>query len=94
MAHNDKCAIVIDSNKYRISVIAPYNAIGIRVYDLPPQMPNNLIVQHFSRYGELVSLKEETWKDFFGEFPNGVRVLRMKLSKQIPSYVPIDGEQA
>ena len=94
MMHNKKWAIEIDGNKYEVPVTAPDNAIRVRVHNLPPQIPNNLIIQRFSRYGEAVSLKEETWKDFFGEFPNGVRILRMRLSKQIASYVPIDGEQA
>lgn len=70
------------------------DAVEVRVHDLPPYMPNEMICKLLSSYGEVMSITEEKWKKHFPGVPNGTRIVKMKINKQIPSYLPIDGEVA
>lgn len=75
--------------KIAIPVYVDDNTVDVRVHDLPPDMPNNLIAEAMREYGEVLTIRDEVWKNFFTGVPNGVRVLKMKLSKPVPSYVTI-----
>ncbi|EDS34764.1 translation elongation factor EF-1 alpha/Tu [Culex quinquefasciatus] len=75
--------------KIAIPVYVDDNTVDVRVHDLPPDMPNNLIAEAMREYGEVLTVRDEVWKNFFTGVPNGVRVLKMKLSKPVPSYVTI-----
>lgn len=70
------------------------DAVEVRVHDLPPYMPNEMIRNLLSSYGEVMSITEDVWKKHFTGVPNGTRIVKMKINKQIPSYLPIDGEVA
>ena len=76
---------------FRIPVYVDDNAVDVRVHDLPPGMPNDDIANGMAQYGEVLTVTNDVWKNFFPGIPNGVRVLRMKLSKPVPSYVSIKG---
>lgn len=66
----------------------------VKVHDLPPQMPNHLIASHLQQYGDVLSIRDEVWKDFFPGIPNGVMVVRMKIVAPIPSFLEIEKETA
>lgn len=90
--HHLKHSLTIDGKSYLIPVQSIDNTREVRIYDLPPQMPNKMIATHFSTYGQVTSIKDETWKEHFPGVLTGTRVLRMKLRKHIPSYVEVAGE--
>lgn len=92
--HNSKHSLEHDQQLYPIPVHSADSAIEVKVYDLPPQMPNHLIASHFSVYGKVLSVRNDVWKEYFPGIPNGVRILRMEIQKPIPSYVPVSGEMA
>lgn len=94
MQHNMKHTLEHDKQLYHIPVQPADNAVEVRVYDLPPHMPHNLITAQFSAYGKILSVRNDVWKDYFPGVPNGVRILRMEIQKPIPSYVPVAGELA
>lgn len=89
-----KHSVEYEQQLYPIPVHSADNAVEVRVYDLPPQMPNQLIASHFSAYGKVLSVKDDVWKEYFPGVPNGVRIVRMEIQKPIPSYVPVAGELA
>ncbi|XP_039441294.1 uncharacterized protein LOC120422034 [Culex pipiens pallens] len=68
------------------------NATQVRIHDLPPHMPNDLIVSHLEAYGEVKSIRREVWREYFPGIPNGVRVVRMVLKKPIPSFIKVETE--
>lgn len=56
-------------------------------------MPNAVIAEHMKVYGKVKSVAREVWRKYFQGIPNGVRVVRMKIEKPIPSYITIDSHQ-
>lgn len=90
--HNMKHTIRSGEKKFRIPVYVDDNAVHVRVHDLPPGMPNQDIADGMAEFGEVLTIMDEVWKNFFAGIPSGVRVLRMKLSKPVPSYVSIKGQ--
>lgn len=90
--HHLKHRFTIDGKSYLIPVQSIDDTREVRIYDLPPQMPNKMIATHFSTYGQVTSIKDETWKEHFPGVLTGTRILRMKLRKHIPSYVEVAGE--
>lgn len=92
--HNLKHTIEHENNEYFIPLFPADDAIEVKVSDLPPHMPNNIVAKYFAPYGEILSIKNETWKEHFPGLPNCVRILRMRLRKAIPSYVAVDGEMS
>lgn len=57
-------------------------------------MPSETIVKHLAKFGEILSIKNELWKEHFSGVPTGTRLVRMKIRKPIPSYVNIEDEVA
>lgn len=92
--HHLKHSLNVDGKSFLIPVHSIDNTREVRIYDLPPQMPNKMIATHFSTYGQVTSIKDETWKEHFPGVLTGTRILRMKLRKHIPSYVEVAGENS
>ncbi|XP_038122806.1 uncharacterized protein LOC6052492 [Culex quinquefasciatus] len=92
--HNSKHFIVHAKKRLLIPIYVEDGAIEVKVHDLPPRMPNNIIEEHLKQYGEITSIHNEVWHDFFPGIPNGVRVARMKIKQPIPSFVQIEGMSA
>ncbi|EDS27649.1 malate dehydrogenase [Culex quinquefasciatus] len=88
--HNSKHFIVHAKKRLLIPIYVEDGAIEVKVHDLPPRMPNNIIEEHLKQYGEITSIHNEVWHDFFPGIPNGVRVARMKIKQPIPSFVQIE----
>ena len=54
-------------------------------------MKHTTVIEFLTQYGEVQSVTRERWKNFFPGVYNGVRILHMKLTKPIPSFVTISG---
>lgn len=91
--HNLKHSLEHNNKIYPIPVYVDDGATNVRVHDLPPELANEVIVKHMRQFGEIISIEDEKWTNFFPGIPNGVRVLRMRLSRAIPSFVEVDNEK-
>lgn len=91
--HNLKHSLEHNNKLYQIPVYVDDGATNVRVHDLPPELANDRIVKHMRQFGEVISIKDEKWTNFFPGIANGVRVLRMRLSRAIPSFVEVDNEK-
>ncbi|EDS30091.1 conserved hypothetical protein [Culex quinquefasciatus] len=69
--HNSKHFIVHAKKRFLIPIYVEDGAIEVKVHDLPPRMPNNIIEEHLKQYGEITSIHNEVWRDFFPGIPNG-----------------------
>jgi hypothetical protein len=63
---------------------------GIRIANLPPEVPEGLIRAALGQYGEIRSIQEETWSNAY-RYPaaNGIKLISIALKKHIPSYTII-----
>lgn len=68
------------------------SAVDVRLHDLPEEIDNQTITHHMQQYGEVISIRNDVWKSYFPGLSNGVRILRMKPTKPIPSYITISDE--
>ncbi|XP_039442631.1 uncharacterized protein LOC120423036 [Culex pipiens pallens] len=90
--HNLKHKVGCRGKLFRIPIFLEDNSIQVRVHDLPPHMPNEIIATHLEAYGEVNSIRREVWREYFPGIPNGVRVVRMVLEKPIPSFIKVEEE--
>lgn len=93
--HDKKQFIEVDKKRYQISLCMDDGGTDVKIHDLPPKMDNKLIVEWMSQYGEIISIRDFKWNEkvFFKNKDNGVRVVRIKLQKAIPSYITVHGEE-
>lgn len=87
--HSSKHNIEHNNKQYAIPLVPYDNAIEVRVADLPSYVPSETVSKHLAQYGEVISLQEEVWKNFWPGLPTGVRIVRMRIQKPIPSYIPM-----
>ncbi|XP_058817206.1 uncharacterized protein LOC131680512 [Topomyia yanbarensis] len=88
--HNLKHQVEHDGKSYSIPLSMEDGSVEVRVHDLRPSTSNRQLAYRMRDYGEIISIRDEVWKDFFPGIPNGVRIMRIKLTKPIPSYVMVD----
>lgn len=87
--HSLKHTIEISNKEYAVPLVAYDNAIQVRVADLPSYISSETISRHLAHYGEVLSTQEEVWKNFWPGLPTGVRLVRMRIKKPIPSHIPM-----
>lgn len=68
------------------------SAVDVRLHDLPEEIDINTITRHMQQYGEVISIRNDVWRSYFPGLSNGIRVIRMKLTQAIPSYITISEE--
>lgn len=90
--HNWKRTMVCVDKEFRIPIYVDCEAVTVRVHDLPPSVSHSAVGEFMLKFGEVISIRDETWMHYFPGISNGVRVLRMNLLRHIPSYVTIDNE--
>lgn len=90
--HNWKRTMHCANNDFRIPVYADCEAVTVRVHDLSPSICHSTITDFMLKFGEVISIREETWKHYFPGIANGVRILRMNLLQHIPSFITISNE--
>ena len=67
----------------------------VKVFNLPMELPTMVIQQALQSYGKIVSINNDTWGPTFRyKVCNGVRSVRIMLTKHIPSYLVIGGYRA
>lgn len=92
MEHNCKRTIVAANQEFKIPVYVDGDAVTVRINDLPATVSNTVVAEFMLKFGEVISIRNETWRHYFPGIPNGVRVLRMNLIRNIPSNLTIGNE--
>lgn len=92
--NNLKRSFVCKDKPFKIPVYVDSGAVTVRVCDLPPSMPHTTVGDYMLRFGDVLSIQNERWKNYFGGVFNGVRVLQMRLKQSIPSFVTIENHVA
>jgi len=66
----------------------------VRIANLPPEVPEEVIRTMMARYGEVKDVQVETWSHIYRyKVSNGVRTAVMTLAKHIPSTITIAGHR-
>ena len=66
----------------------------IRLANLPPELTERTIRAALASYGEIVSIRDEMWpKANRYKTANGVKVIKMKMAKHLPSQMNISGHR-
>jgi len=66
----------------------------VRVANLPPEVPEEVLRTMMTRYGDVKDVQVETWSRIYRyKVSNGVRVVMMSLAKHIPSTITIAGHR-
>lgn len=68
---------------------------NVRVFNVPPECPNEYIARVIGGYGTVLSIVNEKWGPAY-KYPvnSGVRSVTVNLRKHIPSYLTIAGTRA
>ena len=70
-------------------------AITVRIFNLPPEVPNTLVTNALNRYGVIKSVRNEQWSTSFPlPVNNGIRAVKMEIKQHIPVSVTIAGYNA
>lgn len=87
--HNWKRKMLCAGAEFLVPVYVDCAAVTVRLHNLPPSMSHSTIRDYMLKFGEVITIRNETWKHYFPGIPNGVRVLRMNLLRDIPSFITI-----
>lgn len=67
----------------------------LRIFELPFEVPQDVVVEAFRPYGKVLGHLAEKWQTFTTyQVLNGVRQIKIELSKHVPSYLMIGGVRA
>ncbi|XP_062712196.1 uncharacterized protein LOC134289762 [Aedes albopictus] len=88
--HHLQHYFTLEGIRYYVPVYVDGPTTTVRIHDLPPQMDNDVISDHMQQYGQVISIKNEVWKNYFSGIPNGVRIVRMRMDKPIPSHIVVN----
>ncbi|EDS41837.1 conserved hypothetical protein [Culex quinquefasciatus] len=78
----------------KIPIYLDNNATEVRVLDLPLGISNDDVVKVMSKYGEILTIANDRWINFFPGIPNGVRTLRMLLKQPTPKSITVNNAAA
>lgn len=79
----------IEEENIKIPMYVEDTSTNVRIHDLPPSMPDEVVVDYMEQFGKVKSVAREKWAKYFPGIQNGVRVLRIELVKPVPSYIRI-----
>jgi hypothetical protein len=66
----------------------------IRIANLPPEVPDRIIRETLSTYGDVTEISEETWsKAYRYPVPSGICISVTRLKKHIPSHMAMAGNR-
>uniref|UniRef100_A0A0P6IV62 Putative translation elongation factor ef-1 alpha/tu n=1 Tax=Aedes aegypti TaxID=7159 RepID=A0A0P6IV62_AEDAE len=88
--HHLQHSFVYDGVDYYVPIYVDGPTTTVRILDLPPHMSNAVITKHMQQYGKVISIQNEVWKNFFPGVPNGVRIVRMRMEKTVPSCIVVE----
>ena len=81
-------------SKVQLKDLAGMGIRRIRIANLPPEVPDRIIRETLSTYGEVTEISEETWsKAYKYPVPNGIRIAVTRLKKHIPSHMTMAGNR-
>ena len=64
----------------------------VRIDNLPPELPKEIIKEHLTKYGIVHGITEEKWSTMYRyAVGNGIRIATVELKSHIPSNIHIDG---
>lgn len=92
--HDNKHDITVDGKKYPLRITLEDGAVEVRLYDLSEDVSDQKIADFLSRYGDVISIREQRCgadTDFPG-ISTGVRIAKMVVKRNIESWVTVDGE--
>ena len=69
---------------------ADFKTVIVKVYEAAPEMPDTVLIGRLSHYGRVLSFRRD--RSIATGILNGVRTVRMRLSKTIPSAIRFAGE--
>lgn len=92
--HDDRHETEIDGKTYKVRIRLEDGAVEVRVHDLSEDVSDEVIIEYLRSYGDVLAIREQVWDDrfTFGGIPTGVRLVKMMVKENIPSFVTIDGE--
>jgi len=87
----------IDTNNqlYKLTLeLADPVYTSVKVHTVPSEMPNTDLAQELSKYGTIVSIREEQFNQtHFYTCRSGKKLVKIKLIKPIPSYITVKGHR-
>lgn len=87
-----KKELVSNGERHRIRLQIEDGGTDVKLYHLPPRMKNEWIEEYMRDFGTVLNIRNETCRsEKFPGIPNGVRIIRMRLKKQIPSFISVRG---
>ena len=79
--------------RYRRSPLGPQDwaiRMLIRIANLPPEMPNDIIKEYMTKYGIVNGVTDEKWSNMYRyAVGNGIRIATIDLRMHIPSHLYI-----
>jgi hypothetical protein len=64
----------------------------VRILNIPLEVSNQSIAAHLQSYGKILQISDEYWADsYFFKVKNGIRIVKIEMSANIPSYIMISG---
>lgn len=92
--HDNKHETEVDGKVYKLRITLEDGSVEVKLTDLSEDVTNEQIADFLGAYGEVLSITEQVWdsKYRFAGLPNGVRIVRMMVKRNIASYVTIDGQ--
>uniref|UniRef100_A0A182IW72 Ig-like domain-containing protein n=2 Tax=Anopheles atroparvus TaxID=41427 RepID=A0A182IW72_ANOAO len=93
--NDGKHSLECDGNKFPIPITMVDNSVMIKLHDLSVDTTDRMIAEFFSRYGEVRSIRPGVWAKPYpcAGIPDGNRYVTAVLSKPVPSFVTIGGEE-
>lgn len=72
-----------------------YGIRNVRLFNVPPECPNQIIVNALNKYGTVSTITDENWSSAFPfKGKSGVKSVKIDLKSHIPSYLLIAGTRA
>lgn len=86
--HDGKHIMEVDKKQYTLRMWMEDGGVDVKLHDLSEDVTDDAITAFMTAYGDIISIRESMWdeKYSFGAIPNGIRVVRMIVKKNIPSY--------
>ena len=68
---------------------------SVRVANLPPELPDNVVQLAFACFGDVKRIQEEFWSQQYRyKASTGIRIISIDLKMHIPSHLNIEGTRA
>lgn len=81
-----------DGNNFDIEIFEESEGTFIKIFDFPIELENEKIIENLSKYGKVKSIKNEKWHgEGLYNCESGVRVVEIVITRNIPSYMKIEG---